>query len=246
MFVTSKLMAQHGVNAVFSDREGGVSQSPFDSLNLGFELGDAKRNVEQNIKKICLHAGMREPHQAKQVHATKVLHCTGNGFVHEQEADVLVTSESNVPLAVRTADCLPILLVDPVAQVIAAVHAGWRGTAAQVAQIAVQTMCELGSAPELIVASLGPCIGPCCFEINNDIAAQLEASCGENVVAFSEGKLCADLSEANKLQLLESGLAVENIEMLEMCTVCHTSPSYFSYRRDLGQTGRQLSMISLA
>lgn len=245
MFYTSKLMAKHGVKALFSDRSGGCSQGSFDSLNLGLDLGDSSDNVMQNLEVLCQASGMPTPHQAKQIHGIQVLRCQGFGEVHPQEADILMATDINVVLAIRTADCLPILLVDKKAKVAAAVHAGWRGTVEKVAEIAVDEMCRLGATPENILASLGPCIDSCCFEVNEDIGRLLSQSCGEKVTIKKGASLFADLKKTNASQLLTCGLTQEHIELSGACTACQISPAYFSYRRDKGKTGRQLAMISL-
>ncbi len=229
MFRTSELMAAHGMKAVFSDRDGGCSSPPFDSLNLGFDLGDAIRHVEQNLSTLCENSGLPTlPHQARQVHGTQILHCHGDGRYHHVDADILITDAVNTPVAIRTADCLPILLADPRAKVIAAVHAGWKGTVAKVAQVAVREMCHLGASPESIIASLGSCIGPCCFEVNADIARKLGDSCGKDVSVTIDGKLHADLLEANMAQLLDAGVSEQHIENLSTCTVCQSVPTHFS------------------
>jgi len=245
MFHTSVLMKNKGVQAVFTNREGGCSPPPFGALNLGFDLGDADKHVRANLQTLCQASGLSMPHQAQQVHGHAVLVCTGAGKHHDVEADILLSTEPKQALAVRTADCLPLLLADPQAQVIAAVHAGWRGTVAQVASIAVQAMLDAGAQAERILASLGPCIGACCFEVNADIKAKLQDCCGHEVSAQRDGNVYADLALANYYQLLNSGLSAENMERLDACTACSKQPPYFSYRRDAGQTGRQLALIAL-
>jgi len=245
VFVASPLLAKYGINAVFSDSEGGCSPYPFASLNLGLGLGDDKAHVEENLTILCQKSEIQPPHQVQQVHGAKALYCTGKGQMHDVEADILLATDKGVSLAVRTADCLPMLLVDPQAKVIAAVHAGWRGTVAKAAAIAVREMCLLGAAPERILASLGACIGSCCFAINDDVGNQLSGSCGEDVVHSQDGKLYADLAMTNRLQLMHEGVQASHIESMGACTCCSLAPLFFSYRREHGQTGRQLAIISL-
>lgn len=240
------LLAAHGVNAVFSDRDGGVSLPPFDSLNLGYDLGDNPANTQQNVELLLAAAQLPHPHQSQQVHGISSLHCTGEGKFHNVKADILVSDSLDVALAVRTADCLPILLADSQARVLAAVHAGWRGTVAGVVGEAMQAMRKLGAHPQRTVASLGPCIGSCCFEINLDIARQLLDRCGIDVSCVQGDKIFADLALANRLQLQEIGVNSACIESGNGCTSCATQPRYFSHRRDKGQTGRQLSIIAWA
>jgi len=245
MFYTSYLLAEHNVKAVFTDKLGGCSEAPFDSLNLGFDLGDLRLNVEKNLNLFCVEAGFPMPHQAKQAHGSQVLVCDGEGGTHDDEADILVTTLPNVALAVRTADCVPILLADQRNQVIAAVHAGWKGTVAQVAQKAVVTMCEFGALPKQIVASIGPSICGDCFEVNQSIVNQLNASCNEDVSKHDGDRIYANLLRTNMLQLQNVGLQQCHIEASKACTVCASKPPYFSYRRDQGETGRQLATIMM-
>ncbi|MDQ6988838.1 MAG: peptidoglycan editing factor PgeF [Mariprofundaceae bacterium] len=245
MFNRSPLMEKHGVKVVLSDRDGGCSLPPFDTLNLGIALGDTDENVLENMQRLCQSSGLTLPHQAQQVHGISLLHCFGRGEQHETDADILLATEKHVPLAIRTADCLPILLADPEAQVIAAVHAGWRGTVAEIAKVAVSAMLEKGAKAERIMASLGACIGMCCFEVSLDIQQRLLAVAHAEAVRQRDGKAYADLGLANQYQLLASGLLPQHIEATPHCTACQQKPAYFSYRRDAGQTGRQLSIIVL-
>ncbi len=246
MFYTSPLMAKHGIKAVFSDRQGGVSQDEFESLNLGFDLGDTDANVQHNLQTLCQSADVSIPHQAKQVHGAQALICSGSGKIHKQNADILITTKKGVALAVRTADCLPILLADKQAGIVAAVHAGWRGTVAKVVEEALAKMLECGAEVDNVLVSLGPCIAPCCFAVSNDVAQQLCETCSQNVTLKKDGQTYADLVKTNYFQLLALGVNAENIELSKHCTVCGVQPIFFSYRRDSGQTGRQLSIISLS
>lgn len=246
MFHTSKLMAKHGIKAVFSDRAGGVSEAAFSSLNLGEDLGDASEHVAQNLARLCQTLKMPIPHQAKQVHGIQVLYCEGGGVSHQKDADILITTDSGVALAVRTADCLPIVLVDAEAGVVAAVHAGWRGTAQKVVSIAIDAMCDKGANPAHILASLGPSIASCCFAVNAEIAEALSQSCGVDVRLNQGEQVFADLAKANLNQLLTQGVKHACIEVSQSCTHCSEQPSYFSHRRDCGKTGRQMAMISLS
>lgn len=243
--IYSGLFKQHGLIGVFTRRTGGVSPAPFDSLNFGFDLGDDAKNISSNIESLMLCTGIHIlPHQAKQVHGTHVLHCSGRGVVHSENADALITSQAETPLAVRTADCLPILLADPVSGVTAAVHAGWRGTAANIVRTAVDEMGRLGALPESILASLGPCIGPCCFDIGEQTAADLSDSApGAGHFVSRPPRLTADIAGINTLQLKESGLTEDHIERHNVCSTCNAD-SFFSFRRDHGNTGRHLAVVA--
>jgi len=245
-FIRSPLLARHGVSGLFTLRGGGVSPVPFDSQNFGYGLGDQAAHIDKNLAMLVKEAALYgRPHQAVQVHQAGTLLCSGVGVEHKQHADILLCSEPNTPLAVRSADCLPILLADPQSGIIAAAHAGWRGTVAQVAGKAVSEMQRLGAKAERIVASLGPCIGPCCFEIGTDAAERL-AGCCEGADHFITGNQTphGDLWAINQLQLLQHGLKESHIELTKQCTSCNAE-QFFSYRRDAGRTGRHLAVVAL-
>ena len=158
---------------------------------------------------------------------------------------MLFRSQAETALAVRTADCLPILLADPKTGIAAAVHAGWRGTALQVAYKAVQEMVSAGAQTKDILASLGPCIGPCCFFIDTNTADKLANSVqGADKHIQRDTETSADLRAINVLQLLQCGLTEAHIEHFCACTACD-STRFFSYRRDGKQTGRHLAVVAL-
>ena len=246
-FISSRLLAQHGLLGLYSLRGGGVSPPPFDSLNFGSGLGDAQANIEENLHRLCRTAELAaRPHQLVQVHGATIRWLAGPGREHPDEADILLSNQSGTALAVRTADCLPLLLADPVSGTIAAVHAGWRGTVAKVAAAAVQEMVAGGADPKTMLASLGPCIGPCCFEISTDVAAQLSgcAPGAEAHIHRTNSTITADLRQINRLQLLNCGLGPERVEQIKECTTCDRT-RFFSYRRDGGRAGRHLAVVAL-
>lgn len=245
--IHSPMLEGTGVTALFTTRIGGVSRPPYDSFNLGHGIGDDESTVADNLNLLVAAAGLASlPHQASQVHGTASHHCTGKGKIHAVEADILVTTDPGCPVGVRTADCLPILLADPVNRVAAAVHAGWRGTAARIAARAVEAMLEHGACLDRISASLGPCIGPCCFTIGEDTADRLAASAGEaDKSVFRSPQFSADLSAINIMQLGEAGIAVQRIESGQPCTSCHPQ-LFYSHRRDKGVTGRHLAVVALS
>lgn len=187
---------------------------------------------------------------AHQIHSANVVvvggEDAGRGALDREsripDADALVTDREGICLMVFSADCVPVLLFDSVKKVIAAVHAGWRGTAAQIVVRTVEKMRErYGSCPADIRAGIGPSIGKCCFEVEEGVAAvfrQLFPAAGSIVSAGKvSGKYQVDLWEANRLELLTAGLKAENIEVAGLCTVCHPE-QFFSYRRDGSKAGR--------
>jgi YfiH family protein len=156
------------------------------------------------------------------------------------EGDILVTAQSGIALAVQTADCVPILLFTD--DGIAAIHAGWRGTASGVAAEGVRALAEeSGSSPEMVRAVIGPAIGPCCYEVGGEVAANfagafLRRSCG--------GKFQLDLKGANRAQLEKGGIRPDHIDVLPYCTRCG-GPDLASYRRDGAGAGRMIALVAL-
>lgn len=245
-FLRSKLLGEIGITAIFSERHGGISPAPFDSLNLGHGMGDSSKNVEINMARLVEAAGLGgRPHQAEQVHGVEHVICSGTGLLHSEQADILISNEPAIPIAVRTADCLPILMADPVNRVVAAVHAGWRGSAAGVVITAVEQMLKMGAREEHIRASLGPCIGPCCFKVDDNTAELLKKSTtgAEEAVVYTP-EPHPDLTAINRLQLKETGVKEDHIETFDICTCCHPE-RFYSYRRDHGTTGRHLAVVAL-
>jgi len=159
------------------------------------------------------------------------------------EADGLTTSTPGQFLSVRTADCLPVLIADRRRRLVAAVHAGWRGTAARIAVCAVERlMYQHGSAPEAIVAAIGPGIGPCCYEVGSDVAAHFLRWLPE--LTGQTGKVYLNLPEVNRRQLLEIGVPGGNVHLGAPCTCCSEN-DFFSYRRDQERQGRMVSIVGI-
>ncbi|MBM3787420.1 MAG: peptidoglycan editing factor PgeF [Acidobacteria bacterium] len=168
----------------------------------------------------------------KQIHSAVVGAAIAPG--HCGEGDALVTAKSDLWLEMRTADCVPILLADPARRVVAAVHAGWRGTVARVAAAAVERMAnEFECEPDTLHAAIGPAIGACCFEVGDDVAAHFPA----------DSRPTVDLIRANARQLAEAGLRPANIETLNLCTRCDAD-RFHSFRRDRSD-GRMVSAIRI-
>jgi len=246
-FIRSQLLADHGVTALFTLRHGGISPPPFDQQNFGIGLGDEEHHIEQNLNNLIHTASLPgAPHQSDQIHGVDILQCSGAGRMHDQQADILITTQRGVALAVRTADCLPILLADPQAGVIAAVHAGWRGSANNIVQRAVRAMIQHGAEQEQLLAWLAPCIGPCCFAIGADTAKALQQSVDGTAtwLTCTTGGMHADLHEINRLQLRDAGISNTRIEINRACTVCDAA-RFFSFRRDHGMTGRHLAVVAI-
>ncbi len=245
-FITSKLFAKHHIQGIFSERQGGISPSPWDSLNLGFDLGDSDQHIGYNLNQLCGHAQLPIPHRSNQVHHAHAIICAGTGIQHADDADILLSCTPETSIAVRTADCLPILLVDSKHGIAAVVHAGWRGTVKNIAGIAIERMQAMGAQPEHILASLGPCIQSCCFEIDMQTADKITQAhpLAKPHIKISPEKAYVDLQSINHLQLQSSGISDQHIEQIKLCTCC-LSTRFFSYRRDGMHSGRQLAIVAL-
>ncbi len=240
----------------FCGRRGGCSQGAFAELNLSCDVGDDVDAVADNWRRVGRAVGAAMHFATmKQVHGTRIVtvrHRAGN----KREADALVTREAGVALSILTADCVPILLAAPDHHAVAAVHAGWRGTIAGIAARTVRHMESRFTVPaRSLRAALGPSIGGCCYEVDQDIVDRLEERWGAmpNAVRrdgppdIRPGKALLDLRRANAAILARVGIPLANITCIGSCTRC-AATKYFSYRAaslmSIGAvTGRQLSFI---
>jgi polyphenol oxidase len=238
---------QAGVpHAIFS-RQGGVSGPPFSSLNLGYSVDDDRIAVRENRRRAFACLG-RTPESAPdiyQVHSDRVLlarHRTNGEPL--PEADGWVCADSAFTLFLRFADCVPILLYDPVQRAVGIAHAGWKGTAAQIPARAVEALqLYFGSLPEDILAGIGPSIGPDHYAVGDDVIQAMRDSfgihAGEMLGKGSKG-WHLNLWKANEIALRAAG--VRRIEIAGLCTACHAE-DWFSHRAEGGRTGRFGAMI---
>lgn len=236
----------------FTTRFGGVSQGHLSSLNIGVHRGDDPRNVEKNYAILAELLGVScdDFVVTKQTHSDIVRavdsqdrgKCLVEGA--SPECDALVTNTDGIALVVFTADCTPILLHDPVTGAVGAAHAGWRGTAADIAGKTVRAMvANYGCAPENIRAAIGPNIAQCCFETDADVPDAMIAAYGEGAKAFirkSSEKYYVNLKEINALALRRAG--VSHIEISTDCTACQPD-RFWSHRRVGSQRGSQGAII---
>jgi hypothetical protein len=245
-FLTSSLLpVPHG----FATRAGGVSEGPYASLNLGFSTGDAREKVEENLRRLAAAAGapLGALCRVSQVHGDRVLEArAGEGGDSlrpvEGEADALWTEAAGTWVAVGTADCVPVLLVDPDGERVAAVHSGWRGTDADISARAVEALVARGARPERLLAAVGPCIQRCCYEVSGELGERFTGRFGPEVVASSGAGVRLDLTQAVRLTLLRAGLKPGHVDVLKACTACEPE-RFFSHRRDAGRTGRHLNYV---
>ena len=160
-----------------------------------------------------------------------------------EDCDALVTDQKNVIVTILTADCVPVLLYDPVKRVVAAVHAGWKGTEAKIVVKTIEVMeHKFGSNPSDILAGIAPAIGKCCYEVGEDVASHFSAY--TDAIDRNGEKSMLDLPVINKSQMISAGILEEHIEMSGICTACEVE-TFFSYRREKGCSGRFMSMIGM-
>lgn len=236
----------------FLSRAGGVSGPPFSSLNFDLRDGDPPENVAENreIIRRASGANMERLILVNQVHGDSVLilddFVGGAASYRLSDADAIITGLTNFPIGILTADCLPILLYDPVNAVTGAVHAGWKGTVRSIAVKTIEAMgARFGTRPRDIVCALGPYIGPCCYTVGENVYSEFTDAFG-TVDCFKRdsGELRLDIGASNIDQLHNAGLLRDNISVSPFCTSCRND-LFFSYRKDGKRTGRQLSFIML-
>jgi YfiH family protein len=225
----------------FTTRDGGVSAPPYDRLNLGGAVGDDPAHVAENWRLLQRATGLRFA-RVRQVHGARVVRADAPCEPAE-EADAVVSTAEGVAACVSVADCVPVLLADPDTGAVAAVHAGWRGTLARAAEEGVRALGrETGAPPGRLLAAVGPSIGPCCYEVSDDLAASFREALGAAVVRAGP-RPTLDLWRANAGVLQAAGVRPDRIHVLGHCTSCERD-RFFSHRRDAGRTGRQVAFIS--
>jgi len=255
----------------FSTKPGGVStQDGQKLLNLGFTDWDTKENVLENRRRFQSALGATDLKliSLKQIHSD-VIHLFDAAPAEVCQGDASITNRPGLLLAVQTADCVPILLVDPKKRAVAAVHAGWRGTLARMVVKAVgQMQMHFNSKPADLLAAIGPSIGGCCYEVGTEVATQFLSQFLEAPEWFDEFRtgdepnpvqwlnmmppghqpppknVLLDLRKANRAQLLGAGLRAPNIFVSDLCTACRRD-LLFSYRKEGPESGRLMSVIGL-
>jgi YfiH family protein len=255
----------------FSTASGGIS--PLEServLNLGFTDWDTRENVQENRRRFQTAAGAKDLPliTLKQFHSD-VIHLFDTTPGEPCKGDASITNRPNLLLAIQTADCVPILLVDPKKRAIAAIHAGWRGTLARIAAKTIGKMqMHFATNPRDLLAAIGPSIGPCCYEVGTEVATQFLSQFPDAPDYFDEFRtgdepnpiqwlnmmppghqpppkgVLLDLRKANRSQLLSVGLRPQNVHTIDLCTACRPD-LLFSYRKEGPASGRLMSVIAL-
>lgn len=239
-----------------STRIGGVSQGECSSLNLGFNRNDSRDNVLHNFRLLCDSVGLNRNNLVltNQVHETKVAlvneNDRGKGFSRQSDligVDGLLTVSTGVTIVTFHADCVPVFLFEPDIKAAALLHSGWRGTLKNIAASALAALRDIpGFCSERLVAVIGPSIGKCCFEVDEDVFRLFENKFSDPglYTARNSGKWHIDLKEIIRRELLWEGLLKENIHDSGICTVCRRD-MFFSHRGDGGKTGSLAAFMQI-
>ena len=240
-----------GITHGFFTRLGGVSPEPFDSLNMATTVGDTAENVLENLRRMFDVFGLdlKTRYDGWQYHCRTVIAAEvprSLSVKYPLRADGLITNRPEVTLVQRFADCVPVIFYDPVNKAVGICHAGWSGTLDNICALTLKNMRKLyGTDPCNVLAGIGPSIGPCHFEVKEDVAEPFRKSFGKRYNEISEirdDRIFLNLWKANRILLEEQG--VQKIEMAELCTVCHKE-EWFSHRGDHGKSGRYGVLIKV-
>jgi YfiH family protein len=256
-YIANELYEKHGVLVAFTGRSGGVSSKPFDGLNLGLHVGDNPEHVKTNRRIIAeaLNLDADRLTCAEQVHGSSIAiideELAGRGSKSFDDAlygvDALITAHPGTPLALFYADCVPVVVVEPFQKVVAVIHAGWRGIFAGIIENAVREMKEFkGVDAERMIAFIGPSIGSCCFQVDNDLVNRFKERFERyDAVMWLEADNHIKLHELARLQLADCGIDSTRVSLMNLCTSCN-SEKLFSYRADNGNTGRQAAIVNIS
>ena len=261
MLIQSEILrdAEHVVHA-FSTRQGGVSRAPYAKMNLGMSVGDDPQAVEENRRRLFGRVDLKPSQvvRVKQVHGDGVL-CVDETLVSRRGFprllldegvgyDALITNLPDLALVVTTADCLPLLIHDPVRGAVAAVHAGWRSTAKRIAAGAIQAMAAAyGTDPGDCRVAIGPGIGGCCYEVDATVTDAMMSALptwAEHSVPTLPGHFRLDLAGVNRAILEGVGVHPDRIDNVGLCTACRRD-LFFSHRAEKPRTGRMMNLILL-
>ncbi len=259
LYLFENLSAFENVTHFITSQKGGYSKGNFQGLNIGFNVGDDDRNVLRNRKILskALNIPIDSFTFADQCHGCNIRFVESNmrgfGATDEKSSlkniDGMITSTPGICITVKVADCVPVILYDHENHIAAVIHAGWKGTIAQITGKTLEKMINFcGSKPMNVYAGIGPSIGPCCYEVGQNVYREFQKSgiSKKDIITFSEqkDKYYFNLWQANKNQLTELNVKPENIEEAFMCTKCNNE-NFFSARASDGKTGRFATGIML-
>lgn len=258
VYITFPSLSLAGVCAAFSTRMGGYSRGRYAQMNLSFTNGEAQETVRRNYERLFGALGL-DPNRAvfsHQTHTDCIRTVTaadiGKGMVQERDyenVDGLITNLPGVPLVTQYADCVPLLFYDPVQRVVAAAHAGWRGTVQQIGAKTVARMeAEFGCLPANIHAAIGPSIGPCCYEVDQPVFEAVSAidymDPSSVLKPVNAGHWMLDLQNTNRQILQHAGILSKHLSVSDLCTCCHANYLH-SHRATAGSRGNLAAVIAL-
>lgn len=257
-YITFPSLTVDGVAHAFTTRHGGASTGKFSTMNMSFSRGDFPEAVLENYKRICgiLGTDYKKCVLSHQTHTTNLRIVTaddaGKGIVKDRDfsdIDGLITDVKGLTLVTQFADCVGLLFYDPERRVIAASHAGWRGTVGKIGEKTVKKMQEhFGCDPKNIRVGIAPSIGPCCFEVDRPVYDEFMKIDGidisDTMTDDRNGKYHIDLWEVNRRTLIASGIDPSNISVTDLCTKC-LHDDFFSHRYTQGERGNLAALIAL-
>jgi len=253
-FESSLLSQCDFLTHAFCTRLGGVSKHEYASLNISFKEGDEESRVLQNWGRLAMAFAIPLDQfiTLNQVHGDDIFVIKPFGdYYSSSEAlnyDAIVTSRTNLAICIKTADCVPVFIVDKAKKIIAVVHAGWKSTALEITAKVVRLFHEkYGSSPRELLAAVGPSIGQCCFEVDSPAANSFFEHKNNEAFLFPgarPNKWMLDLAEANRQQILNCDIPETNIDVSDLCTSCRQN-LFFSHRGSGGITGRQVNFMMI-
>jgi YfiH family protein len=254
-YLESAALSEWGfLDHAFCTRRNGVSEGQFASLNVSVREGDGGGNVRQNWEIIADAFNLRAEQffVVHQVHGDNILVVDrtniGDFKQRQHRADAIITNLPGLAIGIKTADCVPVFMADREKRIIGVVHAGWRGTALNIAAKTVKAFTKaFSSRPEDIVAVIGPAIGPCCYEVDETVfnAMTMNGDWESSFTPCGElGKWMLNLASVNTCQMIQAGIRPDNVLSSCVCTSCRKD-LFFSHRGEEGRTGRQVNFMML-
>lgn len=230
------------LTALQTFRNGGTSPAPWNSLNFGGNTGDNPERIRQNKVILCNKLGIspRMLATAGQVHGTTI--ALARTPRHYEECDALITDKAGIFLSIQTADCFPLVIHDPKSMSVGVAHAGWQGSAGNIAAATVRALGKhFGAEAHSCIAWIGAGISGAAYEVSSEVAVKFPQECSSPT---PDGRFMLDLATVNRLQLSDAGVLNQNIETSPYCTL-RDKAQFFSHRRDNGKTGRMLTIAGI-